>query len=139
MEATRWNEIASAICIGRWVSATFSLRPRSVGVRDFLANFPLEKDGVERKGPRSWVLKTSEGEKIEVRATIRRFSGFSAHAKANDLDVWLERQDRELTRVMLVHGEASALEERQSCLRETGWQAVDVPISGNRYVFRAVP
>jgi hypothetical protein len=37
---------------------------------------------------------------------------------------------------MLVHGEASALEERQSCLRETGWQAVDVPISGNRYVFR---
>jgi metallo-beta-lactamase family protein len=111
-----------------------------VGYQDpFSPGGLLEKDGLGRKDATSWLLKTSEGEEIEVRATIRRFSGFSAHAKANDLDVWLERQDRELTRVMLVHGEASALEERQSCLRETGWQAVDVPISGNRYVFRAVP
>jgi metallo-beta-lactamase family protein len=108
-----------------------------VGYQDpFSPGGQLQKGGTDRPEGDSWVLETSDGESFEVQAAVRRFSGFSAHAKANDLDAWLAGLDKSRTRIMLVHGETTALDDRRSCLRDAGWEFVDVPRTDRRYVLR---
>ena len=109
-----------------------------VGYQDpFSPGGKLQEHGSVRKAGDTWLLETTNGKSIEVRATVKRFGGFSAHAKAKDLDLWLSDLDKSRTRVILVHGDAAALEERRSCLEDAGWEGVEAPQPGQRVVLHS--
>lgn len=67
-----------------------------------------------------------DGERIEIRAAVETFSGFSGHANAAEIDEWLSVQDRN-SRVFLVHGEPDSLRDRHQDLSGQGWRHVTVP------------
>lgn len=108
-----------------------------VGYQDpFSPGGQLQAGASARPERELWSITTEDGKTIEVHAAVKRFGGFSAHAKANDLDTWLADLDKVDTHVMLVHGDTDALDARRACLLDAGWKLVEVPQPSRRYVLR---
>lgn len=75
------------------------------------------------------------GEEHPVRARIERLEGCSAHAGRSDLIAWADkaREQGELDRVFLVHGEEPARRSLALALKERGFSDVRSPTRGNVY------
>jgi metallo-beta-lactamase family protein len=76
-----------------------------------------------------------DGKQIEVNANVRDFKVFSAHADAQDLEKWLSNQNKQTTKIYLVHGEKSALFAQKKSLENLGFQNVKVPHEGEELDF----
>lgn len=74
-------------------------------------------------------LRLSPEQTITVRAEIRQFGAFSAHADAADLDRWMINISK-TTPTFLVHGESHALQARADQLRGQGRTSVRIPSHG---------
>ncbi len=70
-----------------------------------------------------------DGSKHRVKATVRRFRSFSAHARSDDMDRWLQNVPK-TSRVVLVHGDAAQLAARQAALTLAGWGDVVIAEEG---------
>jgi metallo-beta-lactamase family protein len=73
------------------------------------------------------------GDEVELRANVRVLNGYSAHADRTELRRWIDglrEKSPALTRVHLVHGEASAQEAFANELRMHGFN-VTVPARGD--------
>lgn len=77
---------------------------------------------------------TMFGAEFAVRADIETLGGFSAHAGQGELIAWL-RHFRSNPRVMLVHGEAAALDTLSSKLWADHKIASEVPFPGQQIKF----
>lgn len=88
--------------------------------------------GYQSDGTRGHRLLSGEtsvkihGAFVEVKATIASISGFSAHADAGELHRWMDGFTTPPAQVLLVHGEARALEALRRQVAGRGWQ-VQVP------------
>jgi metallo-beta-lactamase family protein len=71
------------------------------------------------------------GEEIAVKADIYTIGGLSAHADQKALLGWLAHFQRPPDRCFIVHGEATTAEMFASCVRDTGWRNVIVPVRGS--------
>ena len=74
------------------------------------------------------------GEDVVVKAGIETLNGFSAHADQGELIHWL-RQVQGKPRVMLVHGELSALDALSMKLWREHHLATEIPYIGQRIFF----
>jgi len=108
-----------------------------VGYQDpFSPGGILEKRSGEPVDSGLIINLSKEKQDIHVRAEIKRFSGFSSHAKADDMDRWLQKQDRKAAHLILVHGDDSSLEQRQECLQQEGWANVHIAQEGETLRFK---
>jgi metallo-beta-lactamase family protein len=74
------------------------------------------------------------GEEYDVRATVERINGYSAHADRDELLAWIGHMDKQrLQRVFLVHGEPEAAHAFSGALHQAGFQQVDIPQRGQSY------
>lgn len=102
-----------------------------VGYQDPFSPGGLLEKMAGSQGPSQGILKLDGADKdITVRAEVQRFSGFSSHAKADDMDRWLQNQDKEKAQIILVHGALDKLEERESCMQQEGWKNVHIAHEG---------
>lgn len=72
-------------------------------------------------------------ERAAVQGKVRKYDGFSAHARPAEIDEWLSKQDRSKAQILLVHGDAEALETRRVDLLAKGWKHVHVPRAGESW------
>ncbi len=106
-----------------------------VGYQDpFSPGGQMEDSVTKGESTAGKTIRTPDGKTVDIKVQTRRLGGFSAHGRANEIDAWLANQDKETCQVLLVHGEAQALKDRQECLQEQGWKHVVVPERG-----KAVP
>lgn len=71
--------------------------------------------------------------KLKVKAAIRSFPGFSAHASSKDLLSWLAKVNKKyLKKVFLVHAEESITEKFEKILEKKGYRTI-VPEMGMEY------
>lgn len=76
------------------------------------------------------------GQMVPVRAQVAQVDGLSAHADADELQLWLKRRQRDPERVVLVHGEPAAQEALADRLeREQGWSS-EIPEIGETLTIR---
>jgi metallo-beta-lactamase family protein len=75
------------------------------------------------------------GEEYRVRARVKRAEGYSAHADRTELLNWVTRirEQGDLKRVFLVHGEEESSLALAEGLREQGMPQVDVPERGQTF------
>ncbi len=75
------------------------------------------------------------GERYELRASIRRAEGYSAHADRTGLLRWASRlqADGDVKHIFLVHGEEEAMSALASGLREQGATDVRTPTRGETF------
>jgi len=62
-----------------------------------------------------------DGERVEIRAQIRRLHGYSAHADEEELLSWVEKMEKPPARIKLVHGEPQAQQALGDSLRQRGY------------------
>ena len=88
----------------------------------FLVSYqdPASTGGWLKEGRKSIPVN---GQDVVVRATVRSYSCFSAHADGRDLDQWLSQINRQ-AQVVLVHGEPEQIEARRSQMIAAGWKNV---------------
>ncbi len=73
------------------------------------------------------------GNRLQVKAEIRRIDSYSAHADRDELLRYLSCQDKsKIKKVILVHGEEETQENFAKTLRENGYSDVLVPKKGER-------
>ena len=89
---------------------------------------PNSPGGALKSGARELVLPS--GERVLVKASVEFVAGLSSHGKANDMDVWMENQEKKSTKVFLVHGDEDALANRKECLLDQEWTSVSIPKRG---------
>ena len=101
---------------------------------------PQEATGVflvgyqDPAGPGGWLKEGGKsiqihGQDIPVRAAVRSYQCFSAHADTGDLDKWLAPINRH-AKVILVHGELAQIDARVAQLKQAGWQNVAAAVEG---------
>jgi metallo-beta-lactamase family protein len=75
------------------------------------------------------------GEQVEVNARVERADSYSAHADRNELIDWAEavREQGNVQRYFLVHGEPAAAESLATAIRERGTADVQVPERGQAF------
>lgn len=98
----------------------------------FQAEHTLGRKILEGKNPVSIY-----GERYELRASIRKAEGYSAHADRGGLLRWASRmQDSgDVRRFFLVHGEEASLASLAAGLREQGGAGVEIPQRGAIFEF----
>ena len=105
--------------------------PRSIVLFvSFQAEHTLGRKILEGKNPVSIY-----GEKIDIRASIRKAEGYSAHADRAGLLRWAARVQEagRVKRIFLVHGEDESLSALAAGLEEAGAKDVCIPDRGERY------
>jgi|GEM_PF-1394824 len=80
------------------------------------------------RSPGESILDWNE-KQLPVRAAVRYFRCFSAHADAKEMDAWLSQIHRGAT-LVLVHGGPWELAERQRQLVQQGWRDVRIAKPG---------
>ena len=75
-----------------------------------------------------------EDMKIQVRADVKRYGFFSAHADARETVEWLSNQDRNETNIYLIHGDKSSLDAQRDYLDEHDFLNVMIPARGEEIV-----
>lgn len=75
------------------------------------------------------------GEEYEIRATVRRAEGYSAHADRDGLLRWAARvqEASDVRRIFLVHGEEDNLSALAARLRDQGAADVKIPQRGEKF------
>jgi len=75
------------------------------------------------------------GEEYEIRASVRKAEGYSAHADRNGLLAWAERVQGvgSVRQIFLVHGEEDGLSALASGLEGQGAESVHIPERGQKY------
>ncbi len=74
------------------------------------------------------------GKEYEVKARVKTFNAFSAHADYQEIEAWLKPMNLEkLKKVFLVHGEIVALASLQEKLLAMGVKAVEIAQYGKEY------
>lgn len=75
------------------------------------------------------------GEQYEIRASVRKAEGYSAHADRTGLLNWASRVQKasDVKRFFLVHGEESGLTALAEGLRENGAADVQIPERGEKF------
>ncbi|MEJ2547498.1 MAG: MBL fold metallo-hydrolase [Gemmatimonadota bacterium] len=75
------------------------------------------------------------GEQVAVNARVERADSYSAHADRNELIAWAEgaREQGNIQRYFLVHGEPQAAESLAAALQERGTADVQVPERGQAF------
>ncbi len=76
------------------------------------------------------------GEEYEIRASVRKAEGYSAHADRDGLLNWAARvqKDGDVKHIFLVHGEQEAMGSLAAGLREQGAADVQLPERGQKFV-----
>ncbi|OGD35748.1 hypothetical protein A2V94_06555 [Candidatus Atribacteria bacterium RBG_16_35_8] len=72
------------------------------------------------------------GDEISVLATIRNFTGLSAHADKNGLLKWINSFGKKPDKVFIVHSEESICDEFAGSLNASGYSAV-APLCKSAY------
>lgn len=76
------------------------------------------------------------GDRVPVRASIRRMEFYSAHADRSEMMQYLSCQDpARVEKLFLVHGSEPARQGFRTLLEGAGYGAVETPRHGARYVF----
>ncbi len=76
------------------------------------------------------------GDSYDVRASVERIDGYSAHADQQELLAWAAPLERtHVQQLFLVHGEPEAADTLANLLRAQGFVQVDVPERGQAFEF----
>jgi metallo-beta-lactamase family protein len=73
---------------------------------------------------------------IPVKATVHKFSFFSAHADYKDVLFFLKKQNKNNVKVFLVHGDFDHLIDRKNALKKNGFQKVTISELHKKYTLK---